>query len=276
MREDMARVIVERPRKKVRNSRKGRPVAYDDMPFRMGMRRGAALHGETKDLNENLAPLRRYLESQVGRPWSKVYSEVARHLRIENTVHQHVRDHIRDFVAVKPRRVSKGWRLGDRWWQPLYVDPRTGLLCRTDQLPEAKARRRAGRNRPPAPIARIVLGTDCELRLVSGIWYHVQLAPMPEAIYRIYREVQTRYRNGYSARGGTYEMEINVGRLVTPGVRDVVTGELIAVGPDIDDIKGWKRYRHEHPSRFYPVAKRTLSYRELRRHGVANAPPDER
>ena len=28
------------------------------------------------------------------------------------------------------------------WWQPLYVDPMTGLLCRTDQLPEEKARRR--------------------------------------------------------------------------------------------------------------------------------------
>jgi hypothetical protein len=30
-------------------------------------------------------------------------------LRVENTVQQHVRDHLRDFVAVSPRRIISGW-----------------------------------------------------------------------------------------------------------------------------------------------------------------------
>src|ERR1019366_3684464 len=173
MRSDMARVIVERPRIPAFNSRKGRQRPLEDLPSHEGMRRSRALCGDRKDLNENLTPLRRYLERQVGRPWSKVYSEIAAHLRVDSTVQQHVRDHLRDFVAVKPRRLNHGWHpVGreDLWWQRLYVDPVNGLLCRTDRLPEEKARRRA-RRRSPAPVDRISLGEDRELRLISSIWY---------------------------------------------------------------------------------------------------------
>jgi hypothetical protein len=95
------------------------------------------------------APLRRYLERQVGRPWDKIYSEIAAHLRADNTVQQHVRDHLRNFVAVKPRRYV-GWYtkpLSGLWHQPLYVDDKDGILKRTDRLPEEKARRRARRAR---------------------------------------------------------------------------------------------------------------------------------
>jgi hypothetical protein len=148
MREDMAQVIVERPRIKPYNNRKGRRRALDDLPKHEGMRRGHAERGDTKRLNENLAPLRRYLEGQVGRPWDKVYAEIAAHLRVDSTVQQHVRGHLRDFVAVTPRRNLSSWHAsirGGLWWQRLYVDPVTGLLCRTDRLPEEKARQRARR-----------------------------------------------------------------------------------------------------------------------------------
>jgi hypothetical protein len=149
MRDDMARVIVERPRIPA-FSRKGRTRPLEELPHHEGMRRGHAERGERKTLNENLQPLRRYLERQVGRPWDKVYSEIAAGLRVTNTVQQHVRDHLRDFVAVKPRRLCYGWLgrpNGLLWHQPLYVDPVTGLLCRTDRLPEVKAQQRAARER---------------------------------------------------------------------------------------------------------------------------------
>jgi hypothetical protein len=103
MRADMSRVIVERARRGGID-RRGRPVSLEDLPQREGMCRRHFVAGAPKELNENLAPLRRYLERQVGRPWDKVYAEIAAHLRADNTVQQHVRDHLRDFVAVKPRR----------------------------------------------------------------------------------------------------------------------------------------------------------------------------
>lgn len=273
MRNDMAKVIVERPRVPAFNQRKGRPQRLDDLPSREGLRRAASLRGDRKELNENLAPLRRYLERQVGRPWNKVYSEIAAGLRADNVVQQHVRNHVHDFVAVKPQRLNHGWRsFGGQtlWWQPLYVNPLTGLLCRTDRLPEEKARRRAERSKPIIPPERIPLADDCELRRVCGIWYEVRLAPLPEARYRSYREVQQRPLKVYDRRSPVVEIDIIVRRLTTPAVRDVVTNTMVEAGPLTDDPAAWQSYRRQYPHRHYATAKRVLSRRELRRHGISN------
>ena len=93
MREDMARVIVQRPRIPDRDARKGRSLPLDQLPAQEGMRRPHVRFWGGKQLNEDLAPLRRYLERerQVGRPWDKVYANIAKHLRADSTVQQHVR-----------------------------------------------------------------------------------------------------------------------------------------------------------------------------------------
>jgi hypothetical protein len=274
MREDMAQVIVERPRIKPSNNRKGRRRALEDLPKHEGMRRGHAERGDTKQLNENLAPLRRYLEAQVGRPWDKVYAEIAANLRVDSTVQQHVRGHLGDFVAVTPRRDVSGWRSsirGGLWRQRLYVDPVTGLLCRTDRLPEEKARRRAESARRAPPIERMKLDDTRELRLMAGLWYEVTLAPLPEPVYRVRREVLNPPHVPYSSRARFFAADIPVGRLITPPVRDVASGDMIQVGPAIDDPQSWAAYRRARPDRRYATAKRVLSRRELRRHGLKNA-----
>jgi hypothetical protein len=273
VREDMAKVIVERPRVKAFKTRKGRCRDLDDMPAREGMRRGHALRGDRKQLNENLAPLRRYLASQVGRPWSKVYSEISAHLRVDNAVQQHVRDHLTDFVAITPRRNIRGWRSSfdsGLWYQRFYVDPGTGLLCRTDQLPEEKARRRARQNRPPSIADRIVLAEDRELRLIKGLWYEVWLLPLPEPAYRAEREILKLPLVPYVRNSRFYEAEMEVRHLLTPPVYDVATGCMIAVGPSVDTPDRWTVYRREQPCRRYAVAKRVLSRGELRHHGISN------
>ena len=134
MRPDMAKVIVERPRRVEGVSRRGRVLGFDDLPKQEGMRAPHVRNWGGKVLNENLAPLRRYLERQVGRPWNKVYAEISAHLRPSSAVQQHVRDHLHDFVAVTPRRLANQLRQrpgSDLWHQPFYVDRRSGLLCRT-------------------------------------------------------------------------------------------------------------------------------------------------
>jgi hypothetical protein len=276
MRSDMARVIVERPRIPAFNTRKGRRRPLEDLPSHEGMRRSRAMCGDRKELNENLTPLRRYLERQVGRPWDKVYSEIAAHLRVDSIVQQHVRDHLRDFVSVKPRRLNHGWGsvgCGDLWWQRLYVDPVTGLLCRTDRLPEEKARRRRTQHRAPAPVDRVSLDEDHELRLIRGIWYEVRLARLPVPEYRAYREIQKRPLKPYYRGSPVIEVELTVRRLTTPAVWDVVMNSLVEVGPPIDDEAGWATYRRSRPDPRHAVAKRVLSRSELRRHGLSNASP---
>ncbi|MEO1322403.1 MAG: hypothetical protein AAFV59_05290 [Pseudomonadota bacterium] len=147
MREDMFKVIVERPRWGSRHAPKAK-LRNDKVPSRKratGRRQALEQHGYTKCLNENLAPLKRYLMKQVGRPWDKVYSEISEHLDPSHTVKQHVRDHLTDFVMVKVTVDRQGRFLGMRsewsspmppehWWAKLYVDPNDGLIKRTDKL----------------------------------------------------------------------------------------------------------------------------------------------
>jgi hypothetical protein len=148
MRSDMAKILVERPRigHSKRYARRGRScVIVDDDGAPLRARAEGRLQ-KTKTLNENLAPLKRYLAAQVGRPWDKVYSEIARRLKPTSTVQQHVRDHIEDFVAVRTRMVDGVVHhqgkfgglapVANPWGHPaFFVHPKTGLLKRA---PRAK------------------------------------------------------------------------------------------------------------------------------------------
>ena len=272
MRDDMSKVIVERPRFKPRRA-SGCPPKIDadsDLPAFIGMKR---LHKERqnyKTLNENLAPLKRYLFKQVGRPWNKVYSEISEHLRADNPVQQHVRDHLKDFVEINPRcgLTSRYSILGkELWWQPLYVHPDNGLLCRTDQHPARRAARIVEANKPKPEIDRVKVTTELELRLIDGLWYEVQMAPIPQPEY-ISENRLVRQPIGWGRKRRWVEVEKMVGRLITPDVRDIVTGKLLPAGPSEDNRHEWYWFRREHPERYYGVAKRSLSRRELKRHGL--------
>lgn len=146
MREDMFKVIVERPRWGSRHAPKAK-LRNDKVPGRKratGRRQALEQHGYTKCLNENLAPLKRYLMKQVGRPWDKVYSEISEHLDTGSTVKQHVRDHLTDFILVNVTIASDGSFMSahkwwgptspENWWAKLYVDPNDGLIKRTEKL----------------------------------------------------------------------------------------------------------------------------------------------
>ena len=104
MRSDMAKVIVERPR--IGSSMRGKSKGYrrslqrldhEKLPSKEGIKRRHL--GHRKWLNEHLGPLRRYLDSQVGRPWNKVFSEICAHINRSSAVQDHVRDHVADYVA---------------------------------------------------------------------------------------------------------------------------------------------------------------------------------
>jgi hypothetical protein len=134
MREDMYKVIVERPRRGKEGYATAARLRKDfDGPMRLGMRAGYGY----RSLNENLAPLRRYLHAQIGRPWNKVFGEICAGIDRRNTVQQHIHQHIHDFIAIDVD--VRGGQLIDlvaRWGfrggisQGLYVDPRTGLIRR--------------------------------------------------------------------------------------------------------------------------------------------------
>ena len=208
MRQDMAKVIVERPRpgsawhvprrgNRLDSKRVVVPddgdddAAHDSFPSRIGHRRHAWMMGNPKCFNENLAPLRRYLGQQVGRRWDDVWAEICAHIRTGSTVQSHVRDHVQDFVAFRTAlrdgeivagdRFGRPVRLGEQRWLRLYVDPVSGILCRNDRPSHRAQRQREKQIEAQEQAARMrKLAPDRQLHLLAdGNWWEITLAPTP-------------------------------------------------------------------------------------------------
>lgn len=80
----------------------------EEAPLRESMTKPHRMYHEGKRLNENLRPLKRFIRGQVGRPWDKVYSEINEHVKVSNAVQAHIRQHLRDFLAVSILRDKYG------------------------------------------------------------------------------------------------------------------------------------------------------------------------
>lgn len=191
MRNDMYKVIVERPRRGGFHS--SRPP-YDRKDERQRESLKFRHRHDPKWLNENLRPLERYLERQVGRRWDFVYSELCARVDRRNTVQQHIHQHIDDFVAMKVLEIDGDFHVMQNWgglkpltevWQRLYVDPRNGCLMRN----EAAITLRLQRHREHCLVVRArqagwqaevrKLDERTQLRRIDGVWYEVELAPVP-------------------------------------------------------------------------------------------------
>ena len=89
MRDDMAKVVTERPRRRHGNAsrkttgpriRRFDPDGDYDEPTRLPVARGRQYGYEAKEFSDLINPLKRYLRSCIGRPWNKVHSELSRKL----------------------------------------------------------------------------------------------------------------------------------------------------------------------------------------------------
>lgn len=140
MRADMFKVVVERPRWGAGHAPSPKLKRTPDPSIQhIGLKRHAAIAAPySKSLNENLAPLVRFLRSRRGRPWDSVFSEICSTLDTGSTIKMHVRSHIEDYVLTRisvGRRgewMHKGEVLGHegRWLRrrAFFVDPRDGIL----------------------------------------------------------------------------------------------------------------------------------------------------
>lgn len=231
MRWDMYEVIIERPRGGSGRSRKGRAKMRwrcdpELAPGRepIGMSRGS------KWLNENLAPLRRFLLSRVDQPWAAVHAEICATLRVTSAVQKHVLDHLRTMVYTRVvqeegRLLEHGeWgvrELRQSRWSPVYVCPDSGVL---KKVPQPRRFR--------APPTRDVVAIDdrTQYRRIGGLWFRITLAPVPERAWAI---------------------------------RDALLGDLGKLG------SMWERERvlraHYGRSDLHAVEKRQIGKRELRR-----------
>ena len=195
MRADMAKVIVERSRRKgwAWNKPKGyqrrlRRYGEDGPPSREGIK--ACWQSHTKDLNEHLGPLRRYLDKQVGRPWDKVFSEICAHINRSSAVQDHVRDHVEDYVTTHVILIdgvpcsgegsyNYGKPLHQFRYRPWYVCPITGLL-RGVKVSNRKKPRRPKQENPPKYIP---VSETLQCRFLNNAWHLVTLKPLPRPFF---------------------------------------------------------------------------------------------
>jgi hypothetical protein len=193
MRSDMAKVIVERPRAGWRlNKLKGESRRSHEMPMDEWARRDR-MRGKyirTKHLTENLGPLRRFLDSCVGRPWDKVFAEICANINRNSAVQDHVRDHVSDFVEIHVVLIdgmpcsADGRNYGSplresRYWQRFYVCPKSGLLKRIKGRKRCQ-RKPASAHGPPS----VKLGKLHQCRFLDGHWYLIDLKRLPPPEFR--------------------------------------------------------------------------------------------
>ena len=185
MREDMQKIIVERPRygSTRTNYKSGkhlgpneiRTVLAENENYDSGPRRASSARRD-KWLNENLAPLRRYLHSQIGRPWSKVFSEIRQNLDTRSATGLHVMQHLYQFIAVDTVVIDgvvhfKHFeRYGRVKVEGLYVHPKTGLI----RYLKPKPRKHLNwRYRDEAPNF-VRQSRTSAYEKIEGLWYRLE------------------------------------------------------------------------------------------------------
>ena len=279
MRDDMFKILVERPRRGGGWARRGRaPTELDSLPKFLGLKRQVRERGGYKQLNENLAPLRRYLEGQINRPWNKTYSEIRAHIKPGNTVQEHVLTHVDQFLKIDvvkvPATPLAPCGLVDRvggWWPhrwaalregDLYVDPDDGIIKRAKRRLRgprpAKPRRPNHRAEPASPTQGWRLGPSEYAAPFEGIWFSMSLKP-----YEVLKIAQA------DPDGERLELAFKVDGHTFREWLDPLHGP---VRPS--DIVMLRALAKDYGENVLAGPKRQLSSRELKLHGLENADQD--
>lgn len=178
MRSDMDKVIVERPRygSRLPSKKKGYRKLIQTTPFENLPTKEPMLgrwKGLEKSLNEHLGPMRRFLRSNVGRPWNSIHRELCEHISFSNAVQAHVLQHIDQYVRqnVHVESPSRVFIVGGNPWfanhplriDEMYVCPRSGLL------------KVVVKSRQSNPRQRLATAQGVMYLMRDGLWWEVKV-----------------------------------------------------------------------------------------------------
>lgn len=200
----MHKVVIERPRRNPGPNKQGRRANLSDelLPKFEGIRRP---HQNRKWFTDLLGPLRRWLRSNVGRPWNDVYSEACAVIKPDSVVRAHIKTHLLQFVErhtfIHDRKVcvlETGFR--GRGIVPVeelhysrdlfFVHPETGLLQAAPSHP--KRAWRAPDAKPPSTVRW--LGKSIALQQIRGLWFECHFEAVPfDLTFKSYDHAMERY-----------------------------------------------------------------------------------
>ena len=214
----MHKVVIERPRWNPGRSKNGRRANLPDelLPKVEGIRRP---HVRRKGLTDLLGPLKRWLQSQVGRPWNDVYSQACAVIKPDSIIRAHVKTHLLQFVQrdtlmhdgkVCALETGYGGRgivpveeLSGRCRNLFFVHPETGLLQIVPQL----SRRIFKAHQPKMPITLRWIARNIALQQIRGLWYECHFEAVPVNVrFRAYDHALERIviRNDLPRHQGHY------------------------------------------------------------------------
>ncbi|MBP0016479.1 MAG: hypothetical protein J7647_02850 [Cyanobacteria bacterium SBLK] len=187
------RIVIERPREGSRVSYK-KVTGYKKALRRItkeasedGFLKSFILkpkYWKSRYFTDHLSPLIRWLRSQVGQSWDRVYGELCYRLDTSTLSGQHILSHVWDIVERDAiiidgipycktayngqlRRLDLGhWR----WRENLYIHPETGILCLAKK-PSRKTKKKRD--------DRVECDRDRQYRKIDGIWYLISFKKTP-------------------------------------------------------------------------------------------------
>jgi hypothetical protein len=178
MREDMSKVLTERPRSKGwdRGFERNKERSEDDFLEKESMK---LRHKDRKSFSDLLGPLYRFVDSKVGKPWNDVFSEICQHIKPKSTLQLHVLGHLKHIVLTNVivegefiRRPTDKQYLNVtsyKKYKLYYVDPTTGILRKAKIFPYEQ----------PKKETTVVSNGMIQYRLVNKVWYVLEIAYLP-------------------------------------------------------------------------------------------------
>jgi hypothetical protein len=185
----MHKVVVERSRWNPGRGKHGRRANLPDELLSKfeGIKRP---HGRRKGLTDLLGPLRRWLHSQLGRPWNDVYSEACAVIKPDSVIRAHIKTHLLEFVERhtfmhngKVCLLDKAYRGGvqpvsEVFWRRsmFFVHPETGTL----QLIPRRSKRAWRAREPQLPKTILWIGKNVAVQQIRGLWFecHFEIVPV--------------------------------------------------------------------------------------------------
>lgn len=284
MRSDFHKVLTEDPRRggeQYRQSRRRKGnTAFDEdgaggKQSMMQVRRQAG--GRRKQFGDHLNPLRRWLETQVGRPWNKVYSELCEKCDQRSFTKEHVHLHVfRDMLQDNVVMVDGVAHVRYRWSglhsiktfkrKVLYVNPNTGLLCQ--HVPKNVSRAREDEKRKRAQqIAQVFQKVDDTTHLIKE----------KDGIWRVFHVMQRKTRTVYvkpHTMGWAEWAALTPDQCKQVGVPQEEFVSVMDHTPNINDKERWA-IRHLVPdlnTKHYYGKKVGAPAKLLKKYGLVNAP----
>lgn len=255
MRRDMLQVVNEPARR--RGLPYSSPIEYFEgdvvSPMRESMRfrYRRQYYREPKPQVHSLTPIRRFLERRRGQQWNKVYSELCwspagrKHNTLREWAHKLVSTECYlDTDGLVKSNCSMGGVFLAEELEAFFVDPSTGeLQSKVPARQELPAEQPLFSQSPS--ICRRDIGLLTQLHSIDGIWYQVDLGPIPPQIF----EAESHLEGVFPSR-------------------DVLLGSVYKFRPSALEAKLRARYGR---ATVWGVKKRQLSSVELKLHGLKNS-----